>query len=424
MKQYINPSIAGREPSATLAINEQANRLKAAGQTIYKFGLGQSPFPVVSPVVEALKANAKQKDYLPVTGLPALCEAVAAYYHRTQGLDYKAENIMIGPGSKELMFILQLAYKGRLLLPAPSWVSYGPQAEIIGRQVQWLPTRAADGWRLTPETLDVHCSREPDQPRLLILNYPNNPTGVSYTTDQLRALAGVARRYRILLLSDEIYGELDFSGRHHSIARYYPEGTIVSGGLSKWCGAGGWRLGTFAFPPELDAVRKAMAVVASETFTSTAAPIQYAAVRAFKGGDAIDLYLKQSRFILKNLADWIQGRLTTAGILTARPDGAFYMFPDFSPFKSVFAKRGIGNAGELCDRLITETGVALLPGTDFGRAGDEWLLRMAFVDFDGAAALRALQGHSLNSSLSTDFLYSHFEHVVQGVDKICAWVTA
>jgi len=422
MKAHINPVIAGRRPSATLAINEHANRLKAAGQTIYKFGLGQSPFPVATSVVEALKAHAHQKDYLPVAGLPALCETVAAYYKRTQGLAFDAENIMIGPGSKELMYILQLVFNCRLLLPAPSWVSYEPQAKIIQRPVEWLPTLASDGWRLTPETLEAHCKQKDGLARLLILNYPNNPTGVSYSAERLQALAKVARKHRILLLSDEIYGELDFSGGHCSIARYYPEGTIVSGGLSKWCGAGGWRLGIFAFPRELSAVRKAMAVVASETFTSVSAPIQYAAVRAYEGSADIDLYLRQSRYILKNLADWIFDRLLNAGVHVVRPDGAFYMFPDFAVLKDGLMKRGIYDVRQLCDRLLKETGVALLPGTDFGRGSDEWLARLAYVDFDGAAALKALQGSVPDRAMEGPFLMGHFGHLLQGIDKMCGWL--
>lgn len=418
---HINPNLKGRGQSATLAINALTTRLQAGGRTVYKFGLGQSPFPVPPQVVKALQVNAHQKDYLPVRGLPALCEAVAAYHQRTQGLTYDADDIMVGPGSKELMFILQLAYNGSLLLPAPSWVSYGPQAEILGRTSEWLKTDAKDDWCLTPEILDRHCQKNIGRPRLLILNYPNNPTGVSYTQSQLQALAEVARAHHILLLSDEIYGELDYKGGHTSIARYYPEGTIVSGGLSKWCGAGGWRLGIFAFPKQLHWLRDAMAVVASETFTSTSAPIQYAAVNAFNGGTEIDRYLKKSRYILSSLADWIYTLLQTTGIKVARPDGAFYMFPDFSPFKELFLERGIPDIRRMCEGLLRDTGVALLPGTDFGRSADEWVARMAFVDFDGAAALDAVDNMSMDGSPPDGFLQLHFAHLLDGVEKMCKW---
>jgi aspartate aminotransferase len=224
------------------------------------------------------------------------------------------EDVLIGPGSKELMFLLQFVYYGDLVIPTPSWVSYAPQARIIGRTVHWLPKREADEWMLTADQFEAFCALDPDRPRIVILNYPSNPTGASYDQSQLEALADVARQYQVILLSDEIYGELHHAGRHVSIARFYPEGTIISSGLSKWCGAGGWRLGTFAFPRDLAWLRDAMAAVASETYTSTSAPIQYAAVRAFRGGLDIERYLVNSRAILSALGKSLTAKLCTAGV--------------------------------------------------------------------------------------------------------------
>ena len=117
---HLNLNVRGLPISATLGINEQSNRLLAEGKQVFKLGLGQSPFPVPASIVSELQANAHQKDYLPVKGLPALCDAVAGYYRRTQELSFKSENILIGPGSKELMFLLQLVYYGDLVIPTPS----------------------------------------------------------------------------------------------------------------------------------------------------------------------------------------------------------------------------------------------------------------------------------------------------------------
>jgi histidinol-phosphate/aromatic aminotransferase/cobyric acid decarboxylase-like protein len=269
----LNLNVRGLSQSATLAINERSRELAREGREVFRLGLGQSPFPVPGPVTEGLREHAHEKDYLPVKGLWELRQAVAAYHQRAEGVNISAEDILIGPGSKELMFIVQLTYYGDLVIPTPSWVSYAPQAHIIGRHIRWVPTRPENDWRLTPEELDRLCSSDPTRPRIIILNYPSNPTGDTYTVSELRELARVARTYRVVLLSDEIYGELHHRGQHVSIARYYPEGTIISAGLSKWCGAGGWRLGTFAFPPALRWLQDAMAVVASETYTSTSAPI-------------------------------------------------------------------------------------------------------------------------------------------------------
>jgi len=419
---HLNLNVRGLPVSATLGINEESNRLLTEGKQIYKLGLGQSPFPVPGSIVCELQNNAHQKDYLPVRGLPALCKAVAGYYRRTQNLSFLGENVLIGPGSKELMFILQLVYYGDLVIPTPSWVSYAPQAHIIGRHVHWLQTEEKNSWLLTPVELEQHCERDPDKPRIVILNYPNNPTGCSYSDVQLQALAAVARKYKIIMLSDEIYGELNFAGSHRSIARYYPEGTIIASGLSKWAGAGGWRLGTFTFPAELKWLSDAMAVVASETFTATSAPIQYAAVRAFQGGSELENYLVQSRRILKALSIWIWNRLNQAGVSVARPDGAFYMFPDFEPLREKLGARGINNGEELCRRLLQETGVAILPGSSFGRPSEELTARLAFVDFDGSKVLAAAEQINVDLPLDDDFLQQYCEKVLTAIQLICNWL--
>lgn len=287
----LNLNVRGLKTSSTLAINEKSNKLIQEGKEVFKFGLGQSPFPVPELVVEALRRNAHQKDYLPVKGLRALQEAVASFNFRTQKLNTDPSHVLIGPGSKELIFLLQLVYYGDLIIPTPSWVSYSPQAHIIGRHVRWASTREENNWRLSYEDLENICREDPDRPRIVILNYPSNPTGYTYPIERLKLLAAVARKYKVILVSDEIYGMIHHQGQHVSIARFYPEGTIISSGLSKWCGAGGWRLGTFSFPKHLSWLLDAMAVVASETFTSTSAPIQHAAVTAFEDHPELDIYL-------------------------------------------------------------------------------------------------------------------------------------
>ncbi len=421
---HLNLNVRGLPISATLGINEESNRLIAAGKQVFKLGLGQSPFPVPRPVVQELQNNAHQKDYLPVKGLPALCEAIAGYYRRTQNLGFSKENILIGPGSKELMFILQLVYYGDLVIPTPSWVSYAPQAHIIGRPVHWLKTEENEKWLLTPAELEAFCQHDPLKPRIVILNYPNNPTGCSYSPEQLQKLAEVARKYRIIMLSDEIYGELNYEAAHQSIARYYPEGTIIASGLSKWAGAGGWRLGTFTFPSELKWLLDAMAAVASETFTSTSAPIQYAAVKAFQGGDQIERYLCQCRRILKALAEWITDQFDKAGIAVARPDGAFYMLPNFEPLRAKLQQKGITDSVALCRRLLEDTGVAILPGSSFGRPKAELTARIAFVDFDGSRALAAVEQLGFDDEVDEKFLRNYCEKVLVAIERICDWVTA
>ncbi len=326
VEEHVNPNVRGLPRSATIAINVLSNKLRQQGREVFKLGLGQSPFPVPNTVVEALRKNASQKDYLPVEGLPELRETVAAHHRRTFGIACSADDVLIGPGSKELMFLLQLVYYGDLVIPTPTWVSYAPQARIIGRQIHLLPTSMESDWHLTPEQLEDLCKQDRGRPRILILTYPSNPTGRTMSQQRLKDLAEVARKNRVVLLSDEIYGKLHHEGDHHSVVPLYPEGTIFSGGLSKWCGAGGWRLGLFVFPECLRWLLDAMAAVASETFTSTSAPIQHAAVRAFQEGPDINQYLLHCRRILRALGHLLTERLAHTGADILRPHNGFYLF--------------------------------------------------------------------------------------------------
>jgi len=417
----MNPNVADLSPSATVAINDRCNALIAQGGDVYKLGLGQSPFPVAASVVSALQHHAHEKDYLPASGLPALREAVASYHRRVDGIDASADGVLIGPGSKELMYGLQLVVEAELVLPSPSWVSYAPQAQIAGRTCVYLRTHFSDEWRLTPETLDAHCRQGGAKTRLLILNTPSNPTGMAYSEAQLAALADVARRHGVLVMSDEIYGELHHEGRHCSFARVYPEGTIVSAGLSKWCGAGGWRLGTFHFPPNLYAIRDAMFVLATETFTSTCAPIQHAAIQAYERGPDIEAYLRSSRRIVQGLGRWSATQLRAAGAAVHDPEGGFYLFPDLSARRDALREAyGVQDSVRLCERLLTDTGVAILPGACFGHEAEELTVRLAYVNFDGQRALDAAPD---GTAIDEAWLRTHCGETVTAIERLAGWVS-
>lgn len=421
----LNLNVRGLPHSPTLAIQATVRQMRLEGKRVHNLGLGESPFPVPPSVVERLREYAPRKEYLPVTGLPELQEAVVNYLRRTENMDSTPQRILVGPGSKELLFLLQLCFYGDILVPSPCWVSYMPQAHIVGRQVLVVPTRRENDWKVTPEdlaqTLDE--SQDKTRPRLFVLNYPANPTGVTYTAAELQALAHVAREYNVLVLSDEIYSGLNFDGNHASIARYYPEGTIILNGISKWAGAGGWRLGVFVFPDDLAWLRDAMSAVASETYTSVSTPIQFAAVKAFDGGLRIERYLNHVRRILKDLALESRKRLMDGGAHVAKPGGGFYLFPDFTDLQPALAKRGIRTSRDLSQNLLRDVGVAGLPGSSFARPRDELTMRLSLVDFDGARALARSETVPLDQALPDDFLAEYCTGVLEGMDKIAAWAS-
>ena len=415
----LNKKIQSIKPSATLLINERSKELIREGKKVFKLGFGQSPFPVPKVVVKSLQENAHHKDYLPVLGLPALRQAVAKHAGRTLKIAVDADQVMIGPGSKELIFGTQMAMEGDLLLPSPSWVTYEPQANLNGKNIYWVNTCEYDNWSLNPENLEAACRYSESEYKLLILNYPNNPTGVTYSKDHLQTLVSILRKYNVVVIADEIYGETHHEGRHVSLASFYPEGTIISSGLSKWAGAGGWRLGTFIFPNELSWLKDAMGVIASETFSAVSAPIQYAAVTAFSPNKEIETYLENSRIALKWIGSYVYQSLKEMNIRCAEPEGGFYLFPNFEHYRSQLNKLGITTSAQLCEHLLEETGVAVLPGSAFGRDEIELTARLAYVDFDGSQILQTIKKTIDLDSLK---MKDHCPNISEAMQALSVWL--
>ena len=409
----LQKNIIGLKASATLAINELSQKLITEGKEVFKFGLGQSPFPVPDIIVKELQKNAHQKDYLNVSGLMGLREEVANYHSNKNQYKYNAESVIIGPGSKELIFQTQLVLNCDLLLPSPSWVSYEPQAQILNKKVHWIKATAETNWHLDPEELDKTCASLDSVNKLLILNSPNNPSGTTH--GNLKELANVAKKHNVIIIADEIYAELDFTGEYKSITHHYPEKTIVSSGLSKWCGAGGWRIGTLVFPDELSYIRDSVRTVASETFTAVSAPIQYAAVKAYSEDHSE--YLENSRLILKMIGDYIYKELSSVGVICQKPQGGFYMICDFS--NVVNKTHEINNDKTLCQKILNDIGFAMLPGSDFGMEEDKLLSRIAFVDFDGSKALKMI---SKEKPSSDNFLDLTCPKIAKGISLLKDWI--
>lgn len=421
--KYINPNLSGLTESDTLAINELSKELIAKGKTVYRFGLGQSPFPIPTCVVDALRNNAAQKDYLPVKGLLQLREAVAEFHRKNDHISAIAENVIIGPGSKELVFLLQLVFNSEIIVVSPCWVSYIPQAKIIGKKISVIHSSFEDKWHLTPTLFRDYLKKRKikNTLTLMILNYPGNPDGVSFNEEYLKEIAALAKENNIYILSDEIYGQLNHSGHHVSIAKFYPEGTIISSGLSKWCGAGGWRLGTFTFPKNLHWILDSIAIVASETYTSVSAPIQFAAIKAFKGGTEIEEYLWNTRKILSKIGNECSEKLNSAGIRTHAPQGGFYLFLDFSYFTQKIHSKGIKTSKDLCNAILNDTGVAILQGSSFSCKEDLFTARMAYIDFDGARVLGAAKTVPIHEPLPASFTKTYCHKVLEGIDKLIKW---
>ena len=403
----IKKIIKNLKPSSTLRMNEISNKLQSKGKKIYKFGFGQSPFEIPDDVVNELKNNAHQNKYLSMQGLSELRTAISKYSSTKNSQNYKSENIIVGPGTKELMFLLQLLFDGDILLPAPSWVSYAPQALLSRNRTHWIITKSENNWFPTGKEIEKVILKDKKKNYLLFLNSPNNPSG--QICNNLREISNIAKKYNILILSDEIYSELSFHENFQSISQFYPEKTIISTGLSKWCGAGGWRLGHFIIPEALKELRDSLKILASETFSSVSAPIQYAAIAAYSNNH--DEYINNSRSILKVVGEYVYNNLKSNKINMNKPQGGFYLMPEFLIKK-------FSTSQDMCSDILEKTGVALLPGSDFGFSKERMIVRLSFTDFNGQEFMDYIKK---NNKLDTSLISKFAPKIVEGTNKLKLW---
>ena len=408
MNGLTKKNILKLKQSSTLVINEKCKKLIAEGKKVYQFGFGQSPFPVPEKIVEALKKNAHRKEYLPIQGLPELRKKISKYLSRRTGNNYPKENILITPGSKEAMLLIHIAFNGEIIIPAPGWVSYEPQADIGSNKVHWLETTRENNWFPTAKELEKKIKSVGKKKNLiLILNSPNNPSGA--VCENLDELANVAKKYKILVLSDEIYTDLTFTNKYNSISTFYPELTFITGGLSKWCGAGGWRLGFLAVPKKLTEFLRSLKSLASESYSTVNTPTQYASVEAYAFEH--ENYKLKVRSILKAVGNYVYNNLKSNKILIAPPQGAFYIMPEFKNKK-------FKTSSKLCEAILNDTGVAMLPGSDFGFSPKKMLTRLSYTDFDGIEFYRNVTNCKM---IDDDMIKKFAPNIVEGVNKLSNW---
>ena len=395
------------KPSATLRMNEESKKLEAQGTKIFKFGFGQSPFQIPKDIVDELKNNAYQNKYLPMQGLPELRSSISRYINNKKKYNYVSENVIIGPGTKELMFLLHLLFDGDVILPIPSWVSYEPQALLGRNKIHWLETTSLNNWFPTAESLEKIISKNKNKNYLLFLNSPNNPSG--QICNNLEEISVVAKKNNLIILSDEIYSELSFKKDFKSIANYCPEKTIISNGMSKWCGAGGWRLGFFIIPESLNEIKNSLKTLASETFSSVNAPAQYAAIAAYENNH--DEYIDNSKNILKAVGEYVYENLKSNKVSINKPEGGFYLMPEFSNEK-------FSDSNEMCSNLLKETGIALLPGSVFGFSKKKMTARLSFTDFNGQEFMK---NFSQSKKIDQSLLLKCAPKIIEGVEKLKTW---
>jgi aspartate aminotransferase len=416
-------TVAGRGVSPTLGMNVTARKMRAEGRLHAHFGFGQAPFPVPEAVKKALAEDAGKNGYLPADNTAELQETVRRYLCAKAGLVEANYTVVAGPGSKILLYTLQLAIEGDLIMSVPSWVSYGPQAEMIGDEVIRVPVNIEKDYTLEADTLR-QCIRDARKagknPTKIILNSPNNPGGLQMSDATMQAVAKVCQEEGIIIISDEIYALTSFDGNYRSIARYAPERTVVTTGLSKHMSMGGWRVGVSLVPKTLEGLHDIMKSFSSETWSAIPAPMERAIIVAFEGRPDVEAHIRDSASVHGIVAPWMQRGLVSANVIKcAPPTGAFYIYPDFDAARAGLSSKGVRNSADLSKWLLEQWGVATLPGICFGEEPERLTLRLSCTDYDGAAVLEAYRREKPADQAARDaFVRKYCPNTAKGIEQI------
>lgn len=369
-------------PSATVGMTARALALKAEGRDIISLSVGEPDFPTPPHICEAAVAAiaAGATKYTALEGTRELKAAIRRKLERENELRYSADQILVSSGAKQACFNLCLALldKGdEAIIPAPYWVSYPDMVRLANAQPVIVSTSADQGFLMDPDALAAAIT---PATRLVILNSPSNPTGATYPRDALAALGKVIERHpRIVVLSDEIYEHIQWTGApYSSFAAACPalaNRTVTINGMSKAYAMSGWRIGYAAGPRDLI---RAMATLQSQSTTNACSISQAAAVVALDGDQEC---VRRMCHEFQQRHDVVQPMLSAIpGIRCGKVSGAFYLFADVS---GALRRKGLKDDSAFCEQLLESKGVALVPGSAFGAPG--------YVRISFAASLETLR---------------------------------
>jgi aspartate aminotransferase len=369
-KNFLSEALRRIQPSATIAVTQAANELKAQGRDVIVLGAGEPDFDTPDNIKEAAIAaiRAGKTKYTPIEGIPELRKAIAAKFRRENNIDVSPAETFVAPGGKSVIYTALMATLNEgdeVIIPAPYWVSY-PDIVLLGNgKPVIVETKAQDGFVLTPDALRAAIT---PRTKWLILNQPNNPTGACYTREQLRDLAAVLLdNPQVWALTDDMYEHLVYDGlKFCTLLEAEPrlrDRMVAMNGVSKAYAMTGWRLGYCAAPEPLV---KAMAKLQSQAATSVTSITQWAAVEALNGTQSF-IPERQKAFEVRR--DLVVSMLNQAkGIECWKPQGAFYVYPSVKKLIGKTAPSGktIQNDEDFVSELLAAEGVAVVQGAAFG----------------------------------------------------------
>ena len=386
----------------------------------YGFAFGQSPFPVPKLIQEALIKNSNKGEYAAVPGIPELRSAISKYNKHYFSMDISPERIYVGPGTKELIFNLLEILHGTVILPTPAWLGYLPQIRFLHKNYHMLPTRANK--KISPSDLRKLALRLQDRQKILILNNPNNPTGLLYDQLELEEIADVCREQNIAVISDEIYAQTTFNfSKFVSMGKIYPEGTFVTNGLSKSHAAGGYRLGYVIFPQHAVDLKAQFKKILATEYTAVSTPIQHAAVAGFEISSDMDEYFEITRNIHHIMGEYVHDTLLEIdGVKATKPDATFYLLADFNAFATDLQKVKISTSQKLSESLMVHPyHTAIVGGDSLVLERTDFSARIAYVDYDGTKVFENYKNQRPKThSERTEFVVNNAPKTVGGIKMI------
>jgi aspartate aminotransferase len=390
---------------------------------IYAFAFGESPFQVPKGLSHALAESSALGGYTEPGGIEPLKKATADFYNRHFGLNIEPERVIIGPGTKSLFYMIFSMLAVEYIIPVPSWIGYTPQLDLLSRKWHTIDLLPSNNYKLQPEQLEQFLTRHPNKNFTLILNSPHNPTGQVYDKSELKELAAVCRHHGALVLSDEIYALTTYDiSSYTSMAAIYPEGTLLTGGLSKDRSSGGYRLGAVILPEECpEELSFGLEKIAATIYTNVTTPVQYAAVQAYTASGEMDVYLQITRSIHALIGQKLSERFARIpGLNVTEPKGGFYFLADFNHLGETMQKKGIGCANELSKALIAHPHhIAVVTGDSLVVEPDNFCARIAFVDYDGSAAYDDYrQNPPANEHEKEGFFTKHAARMLRGAEAL------
>ena len=412
-----------------LMISEHRKKCSAiaCGFDYYGFAFGQSPFQVPLPIQKALAENTDKGHYSAAQGIPELREAIAGFNKRYFNLDVDPSRIIVGPGTKELIHIIFDMVQGGVVIPSPSWIGYSPQIKLLDKHFHTFYLKPEFDYKIQADDLDEFLSGLPDDQHILVINNPHNPTGTVYSREELEKIADVCRKHSTLVLADEIYALITYDfNKFTSMGSVYPEGTLITNGLSKDRSAGGYRLG-FCILPEncsqklVDGFTK----IAATVYTNVSTPTQYAAITAYEPNEEIDEYMRIVRDIHRIMGTFMSEEFNKIdGINATIPRGSFYFFADFNELSADLIRKGVKTSNALSDSLISHPHhIAVVTGDACLLKPDDFGARIAFVDYDGEEVFENYKQKRPNSkSGEIEFVKQNAPRMVRGIDALKDYV--